>query len=228
VPKPTAYARDWRTPTSFGHWGASAADRARLAWALARRIDPDPYWIQLIDPAGPHDAVEMPVVSQIPSDHVFLLDPARLAPQPELGNITSWVFREDLEADARLRTLVDFVRLPAVPRELVAGHGVDSPTRALVIAESALAADLYSAEPHGIRPFVEAINQFSTTIIFAAGPSDPRYKQDIDYVFRLDARGGRSPVTVECERGPSPAADGLFSVGYRRELNGLIGELGGS
>lgn len=227
-PKPRIYALDWKTPTSFGAWGASEEDRARLMWAMAQKVDPNPYWIYLVDPAGTRSIAQLPVVSRVPSNHLFVVDASVLAPQTEFANITSWLAREDIDEDRRLQTLADFVRLPALPRDLVKEQGTDTPTKALVIAESHRAAHLYPAEPVGIRPFIEAMNEYSTTVLFASGPFEAANARHVDYVFHLDHAAGRSTVSAECEQGAPQGAAGLFHTGYRRELDALIREIEGS
>jgi len=225
------FARDWKVPTSFGFWGAPAVDRCRLAWTVARRIDPDFYWLQVEDPLEPRGADEHSIVTQIASDHLFVINPEELSPHPELGTIASWIVREDIEADARLRTFADFMRLPNLARDLLEGRTPYNSTKALVIANSNRAADLYSAEEHGIRPFIDAINECATTIIFTTTkPSEPRNARYVDYLFHLegDEPGGRSVVTVECRQGAPPGAQGLFTVGCRRDLSALIDEIGRS
>ncbi len=226
--KPRTYARDWRVPTSFGFWGASAGDRCRLALTVARRVDPEFFWLQVEDPLEPRDAVEHSIVSHIASDHFFVINPEELAPHPELGTMASWIVREDIDADARLRTFADFMRLPNLARDLLDGRSSYSPTKAIAIANSNRAADLYSTEEHGIRPFVEAINECAATIIFTTTkPSEPRNARYVDYLFHLedDNAEGRSVVSVECRQGAPPGTQGLFMTRYRRDLSALIDEI---
>jgi hypothetical protein len=224
--KPRAYALDWRTPTSFGVFGGSAADRARLAWAFARRVDQSPYWIQLVEARHGPETPPVLAAGWVPAHHLVVLAPSDLAPRPELGSIADWLAREDIEADRRVRTVLDFVRLPNLLREIAEDHGGDAATKALVIADSHRAAPFYVDEPQGIRPFVEALNEYSTTIVFAAGESETRYAADVDYVFRLDRDTSGPPVTAECVGGAPRGPEGLFHVGERRELLTLLKELG--
>ncbi len=164
-------------------------------------------------------------MNRVPSDHLFVVNASVLAPQTEFANITSWLAREDVDADRRLQNLADFVRLPTLPRDLVKEQGTDTPTKALVFAESQRAAHLYPAEPLGIRPVIDAMNDYSTTVVFASGPLEPANARHVHYVFHLDNSGGHSTVSAECEQGAPPGTAGLFHTGYRRELNALIEEI---
>ena len=164
--KPRSYFRDWKAPASFAIWGATAADRSRLAWAIGRRIDPDLFWLQVEAPHGTHDPAEYAVIDRVPPDHRFFLNPSDLTPDTDLGNMASWFVRDDIAPDDRIRTLADFMRLPILARNLLEGRSTYDATKVLVVSNSDRAAKLYTAKVGGIRPFVEAINSKAATIIF--------------------------------------------------------------
>ena len=226
--KPRTYTHDWSAPTSFGVWGGSAEHRARLALALARRIDPGLYWIQAEEGAQSREAAELSVVTTVPTDHVFFLHPSELAPQTELGNMASWFVRSDLDPGTRLRAIGDFLRLPTLVRSLLEGRSAYVPTKALVAANADLARPFYPSEEGGIRPFIEALNEYGTTVILTLGKPPSPNVRDLDYLLKLDQHdeGGRTVVDVECRQGGSPEVPGLFTRGRRWGLANLLEELG--
>jgi hypothetical protein len=203
-------------------------DRCRLAWALAHRIDPDFYWLQVDDPHGARQPAEESTVSRIPPDRLFVLNPADLAPHPELGSMTSWVVREDVEADTRLRALGDFMGLPNLARRLLEGRSEFSGTRVLVYANSDRATAYYGDVGVSIRPFIEAMNRYASTPIFTVvRPTRPKGADYVDYLFHLEVedRGGRTTTNVECLSGAPVGVPGLFTVGRTQELSALIAEI---
>ncbi|HLM91128.1 MAG TPA: hypothetical protein VK424_03650 [Thermoplasmata archaeon] len=226
--KPRSYSQDWKAPASFAIWGATAADRSRLAWAIAHRIDPDLYWLQVENPQAAHDPAEYAVIDRVPPDHCFFLDPSDLTPDTDLGNMASWFVRDDIAPDDRIRTLADFMRLPILGRHLLEGRSSFDSTKAVVTANSDRAAKLYTAKVGGVRPFVEAINSKAATIIFTISTAPQRQNAPaVDYLFRLEDQdpGGISVVKAECVQGAPRGVPGLFSAGYRRPLSVLIEEI---
>jgi hypothetical protein len=220
-----SYSSDWTRPTSFAIWGASAGDRARLAWSIAHRIDSNPFWFQLETPAGIHDPNERAVQERFPVNHFFVVDPAELAPQTDLGNMASYFVREGKTAEDRLRAITDFMRLPAVARQILEGRSPHSPTKVLAIANSDRAAAFYSSREGGIVPLIDAINECAATIIFIiSSVPQPQNALVVDYLLRLndDDPGGISVVRAECLQGAPPGVPGLFTSGDRLPLNAMI------
>jgi hypothetical protein len=224
------YARDWAKPTSFGVWGGSPGNRAQLAWAIAHRIDPDPYWLQIELASEPHDPDEYAIVNQVPSHHLFPLDPEEFAPEPEHRNVATWFLRTDMPAGDRLNHLADFTRLPLLAQHLLGGRSSYSPTKALVIANANRAEALYPREEGGLRPFFEAINEYATTVIITATNVPGPNVRDLDYVFHLTEvdRSGRREVRATCEYGAPKNEPGLFTIEERRDLDVLLDEIRGA
>lgn len=224
------YARNWSTPTSFGVWGGSPGNRAQLAWAIAHRIDPDPYWVQIELASEPRDPDEYAIVNQVPSPHLFPLHPEEFAPQAGPGNVATWFLRTDMPAGDRLNRLADFTRLPLLAQRLLEGRSSYSPTKALVIANANRAEALYPREEGGLRPFFEAINEYATTVIITASNVPGPNVRDLDYVFHLTDidRGGQKAVRATCEHGAPKNVPGLFAVEERRDLDVLLDEIRGA
>jgi len=203
-------------------------DRIRFARALAHRVDPEFYWLQVDDPLGKREAAEESMISRLPPDRLFVLNPSDLAPHPELGSIASWVVREDIEADARLRAITDFMGLPNLARRLLEDRSEYSPTKVLVFANSDRATSYYGDVGRSIRPFIEAMNHYAATPIFTVvRPSRPRGADDVDYVFHLgtEDRAGRPVARVECVEGAPPGVPGLFTIRSAWDLDTLVTEL---
>jgi hypothetical protein len=225
--KPRSYSDDWGVPTSFGVWGGSLETRNRLALAVARRIDRDFYWLQAVGDVESHDAPELSLSERVPSGHLFYIRPEQLAPETRSGKVADWFDREDVDAETRLHRIADFLRLPSLARNLVDGRSASSPIKALVIAEANLAELFFSLEEGGIRPFIEAFNQYATTLVITIGNRPNPNARDIDYLLyiRPGSEDEGSLAHVECRQGPAPGTPGLFSQGSARGLNALVEEL---
>ena len=225
--KPRIYSDDWKVPTSFGLWGGSRAAQTQLALAIARRVDPEFYWLQIVGDPGSHNTPEVSLSERVPSGHLFYLRPDQLAPRTPSGKVADLFVRSDLEADARLRQIGDFLRLPSLARNLLAGRSANSPTIALVIPESNLAEQILPLEEGGIRPFIEAINQYGVTLLTTLSNRPNPNARDIDYLLFLrpgsEVDGLQSDV--ECQQGPPSGSRGLFTQGKTWRLNALVAEL---
>jgi len=224
------YARNWSIPTSFGVWGGTPGARARLAWAIAHRIDTEPYWLQLEVASEPHDPEEYSVVNQIPSHHLFPLHPEEFAPQAQQSNVATWFLRTDMQPGDRLNRLADFTRLPLLAQRLLGDRSSYSPTKALVIANANRAEALYPREEGELRPFFEAINEYAATVIITVTNVPGPNVKDVDYVFHLTEveRGGQTAVRATCEQGAPKNVPGLFTVDERRDLEVLLDEIRGT
>lgn len=225
-----AFTPDWGTPTSFGVWGGSRGDRARLASVLAHRIDPDPFWLQVEDASVSPDVTEESVLGGLNADHVFRIGRSELAPETDLGNVAAWFLRKDAPGQDLVGHLADYIQLPRVARGFLEGRSRFSPPLALVIALSDRAEPRYSTREGGIRPFIEAFNECATTVIFTILSKPPPNGRDVDYVFRLSEEGPEDArvVQVRCEQGAPRDSPGLFSMGSRFDLHGLVDRIEGS
>jgi hypothetical protein len=224
------YTRNWSTPSSWGLWGGSPGERAKLAWTIAHRIDPNPYWLQIESASESRDSEEYSIVGQLAPENLFLLDPSELAPPAEQGNVATWFLRKDVAAGDRLNRLADFARLPLLAQRLLKGRSAYSPAKALVMAHSDRIQDMYPTEEGGIRPFIEAMNEFATTPIFTVtGPPVPNAR-DLDYVFQLTDidRGGQKLTRAICEIGAPINVVGLFTVRAERDFDVLLDEIRGA
>ncbi len=164
-------------------------------------------------------------MEQIPPDHLFFVNPAQLAPHPDFGPLASWFVREDIEADTRLHTLADFMRLPNLARDLLDDRSAVGTTKALVIGRGDRLAVFYQTEERGIRPFIDAINAYSATLIIAfPSPTPPKNARDVDYLFHVEGGndGGRSARMIECELGAPRGSPGLFTAGDRRSVGAVL------
>jgi hypothetical protein len=225
--KPRNYSDDWRMPTSIGVWGGSRAYQTQLALAVARRVDPDFFWLQTVGDPGSRDAPDPSLAGRVPSGHLFYLRLDQLAPRTRSGKVADWFGRADIPADTRLREIGDSLRLPSLARTLIEGRSATSPTKALAIAESNLAEPFLPLEEGGIRPFIEALNHYGVTLITTISNRPNPNARDIDYVlFIRPGSGGDTQLPdVECRQGPPPGSRGLFSQGKSRGLNALVTEV---
>ena len=226
--KGPAYSADWEFPTSIGIWGGSGLDRARLAIALARKIDPDPFWMHVEASAESQDRSEQGVLTSIPADHLFVFNPPELAPETGAGNIATSFVREDAATGDRFQGLADFVRLPIFTQQLFEGRSAFSPTKVLVIANSDRLQPYYPKEEGGIRPFLEALNQMGVTGIYTDSSGLQPNARDLDYLLRLRAEDSATTraVSVTCEQGAPPGIPGLFPTGRTFAWDELIEVIG--
>jgi len=226
-PRSRTYSTNWLSPASFGVWGGSPGNRARLAWALASRIDPTPLWLQVELPSGEKDPEEHEVVNRVPVEGRYFVNPADLAPPAELGNAATWFLRDGVEAGVRLSTLADVVRLPLLAQRLLEGRSVYSSTKALVIANSDRLQPMYPTTEGGIRPFIEAFHEFAASVIFTITTPPMANARDVDYLLRLD--GGtsnpRGPVRVVVQFGAPSGVPGLFKAGTERPYLAMLDEI---
>jgi hypothetical protein len=225
--KPRRYSNDWQTPTSVGVWGGSRAARLRLSLAIARRIDREFFWLQVVGDAESHGAPEPSLTERVPAGHLFYVRPPPVAPQTRLQGVAEWFAREDVPADARLLRIGELLGLPSLARGLVAGGSAGGPTRALVIADANLAETFFPLEEGGIRPFLEACNQYRTTLMITLGNRPNPNSRDIDYLLyiRPGVEDRESDALIECRQGPAAGTPGLFAQGGSRALNALVEEL---
>lgn len=221
------YSASWSSPTSFGVWGGSSGARARLALALASRVDKEPFWLQVELSSGEKDPEEYAVVSRVPAGGLYYVNPADLAPPAELGNAATWFLRDGVDAEDRLSKLADVVRLPLLAQRVLEGRSVYSATKALVIANSDRLQPMYPTTEGGIRPFIEAFHEYATSVIFTITTPPMPNARDVDYVLRLEGGNpdSRSPIRVVTEHGPPPGTPGLFPEGSERSLEALLAEL---
>ncbi len=225
--KPRSYSDDWRVPTSIGVWGGTRAAQTQLALAVARRVDPEFYWLQIVGDPASHDAPEPSLAGRVPSGHLFYLRPDQLAPRTRSGRVADWFGRADIEAATRLHQIAESLRLPSLARIFLDGKSATSSTKALVIAESNLAEPFLPLEEGGIRPFIEAMNQYGVTLVTTLSNRPNPNARDIDYVLFIRPGSGvdASLADVECRQGPPPGAPGLFTQGKARGLNALAADL---
>jgi len=221
------YSTNWLAPASFGVWGGTAGDRARLARAIALRIDPTPLWLQVELPSGEKDPEEYAIVNRMPSETLYLVNPTDLAPPAELGNAATWFLRDGMDASDRLSKLADVVRLPLLAQRILEGRSVYSSTKALVIANSDRLQPMYPTGEGGIRPFIEAFHEFAATVIFTITTPPLANARDVDYVLRLEENAIDSPISmrVVTQLGAPPGVPGLFNTGSTRPLLTLLDEL---
>ena len=218
------YSDDWTVPTSIAIWGGTSPDRARLALALGRRIDPELLWLHVSGAAESSPESDGIATTAVRAGHLFLLDPSDLKPETGAGNLATWFARGDAAPGGMVLDLADFVRLPEFTRRLLEGRSAFSPTKVLVIANSNLLQPYYPKEEGGVRPFLEALNRIGVTGIYTDSSGLEPNSLDMNYLLRLQGeRPGDSPgARVKCEQGAPPGTPGLFSVGEAHALTDLL------
>lgn len=225
--KPRTYSPEWKAPTSLGVWGGSRATRARLALAIAQRIDPGFYWLQAVGDVEPREVPEASLAGRVGAGHLFYLRPTQLSPQTRSGPVADWFVRDDVAPDARVQRIGELLRLPSLARTLLQGRTASSPTRALVIADANLAEPFLSLEEGGVRPFFEAFHQLATSLVVTISNRPRPNARDFDYLFyiRPGSEDVGSLAEVECQQGPPAGTPGLFHPGSVGRLNALVEEL---
>jgi len=220
-------AEFWKVPTSFAIWGGLTGDRAQLALAIARRIDPEPFWLQVEGPGTLRDRREAALIAGLPRDHLFILDPTQHAAQGDTAATRTRLATNLASADDHIRVLSDFLRLPAVYQRLMAGRQPLDPVKAVVAANVDRPRPLWPSSAGSLRPYIEAINEFAYTVIFTLWSRPDENGRDLDYVFRLeDGAETRSRVQVTCESGSRFGTPGLFSIGEQHDLLDFVLEIG--
>jgi len=221
------FSDDWRVPTSIGLWGGSPPTRARLAMAIARRINPDFYWLQI--QGAPGSGTDGPSVAagRVSSGHLFYLRPSQVSRQTPAGPVADWFVRSDVESETRLNLIGDFLKLPTLARNLIGGNASGGLTNVLVIADANLAESVLSLEEGGIRPFIDALNQHAVTMITTLGNRPNPNAKDIDYLLyvRPEPTVEESGAPVECRQGSPPGVPGLFTLGTVQGINEIIEEM---
>ena len=222
-----AYSESWAAPTSFLIWGGGPGDRARLASALAYRIDTEPVWFQVEDSSTIRDPGEAEVVNRIPSESVNAVPPPKFVPGREPRNLGHWLLEDDVSETEGVQQLADFLRLPPFIQRGLEGRTADTPVKAVVVANLDRARPLWPAFAGGIRPFIKAVNGFAITLILAIGSAPDPNAADIDYLFQLegDARRGPGETTVSCRQGAPHGVAALFSAGTAYRLTDLVEKL---
>jgi hypothetical protein len=191
-------------------------------------VDPEPFWMHVESESEKEDRPELGILSSIPSDHLFVFNPAELTPETGAGNIATSFVRDNAPTGDRFQGLADFVRLPIFTQQLFEGRSAFSPTKVLVITNSDRLQPYYPKEEGGIRPFLEALNQMGVTGIYTDSSGLQPNAKDLDYLLRLRAEDSAAPaaMSVTCEQGAPPGIPGLFPTGRTYAWDELIGALG--
>ena len=170
-------------------YGRSRAVVNRLLYAMARAIDPEPFWVDLApgalgrgDDAGP---VEL---GWVPHERLFLTwDLAQARPQSAVGNaaLLSMVRADDPSGSAA--RLADFVRLAPIAQEVISRVDVGVPRHALAVANSDRVRGDYSNTIDDVRPIVTQLLQAPLCPLFGSRGVPGPGRMAFRYVFEVRA-----------------------------------------
>jgi len=218
------YSDAWTHPTSIGIWSGSPADRARLASAIAYRIDPDPFWIQIEDATKVREREESEVLARFTPNHLFVRDPSELRLRSLVEGSGTLLQREDASTEEWLRRVGKILELPALVQRILESASESFPVRALVVSHTERLGENWPTSVGGIRPFIEAANHSRVSMVFTRGAAPEPNVVDVDYVLAMEGTGSDGPAAtrVTCEQGAEHGSPGLFERGSTDALKTLI------
>ncbi|MFZ0830487.1 MAG: hypothetical protein WCB18_03440 [Thermoplasmata archaeon] len=174
---------------SFGTFlhGLSRTVLLRVAYALARANDSQPYWVDVRDPNDYLDPPGPVELGWIPDDHLFVVSRSEAKPQDAVSNLALWTVVRSDEPRSVIGGLTDFLRLPPPIQEVLSRYGRESYRPVFVVANTDRVREYYPRNEVGVRAIVEAMVNGGVTPIFASlGPPGPG-RFAFDLVFQVEA-----------------------------------------
>jgi hypothetical protein len=176
----------------------------QVAYALARLMDPSPYWVDI--QATPHDDdPEDPVgMGWIPRDHLFTVVETDSRPLNAEANMALWTFVRSDEPPSTVAEFTDFLRLPRTVQHGISGSRSDVGRPVFVIANADRARPYYPSTAGEVRPYIDSMLHAGIVPIFVAVGPPGAGRWAFDFVFEVrthqvpDWRRG----SLVCERAP--------------------------
>jgi len=220
-----AYSGGWEDPASVVIAGGTPAERARLALAIARRVDPKFVWaaVELPDPVqGPG---EQAVLQEIPVDQRIAIDPSSAAPLAGSGSVAGPIAPG--AEDAGLDELSMQGELPGYVRRLIEGRSRDSPIRAFVLTNPDWPNPVWPVNAGSPRRWLDLLRESAVTVVITLARRPEAGPSEADYVLEITSAGPDSAdgSIVRVARGAPPSGPGLFHHGNERSLGQIVRQL---
>lgn len=201
-------------------YGPSRTVLLRVAYALARANDAQPYWVDVRDPNDYLDPPGPVELGWIPDDHLFVVSRSEAKPQDAVSNLALWTVVRSDEPRSVIGGLTDFLRLPPQLQDAVSQYGRESYRPVFVVANTDRVREYYPRNVEGVRGVVEAMIHGGVVPIFASqGPPGPgRFAFDLVFEVQAPDLTHWKEGYLVCER----AFDGApFHAGDRIRMDSL-------
>ena len=210
-------------------YGTSRTAILRVAYAIARANDDDPYWVDVRDPNDYLDPPGPVELGWVPDDHLFVVSRSEAKPQDAVSNLALWTVVRSDEPKSVIGGLTDFLRLPPPIQDLLSEYGREHQGPAFVVANTDRVREHYPRNVAGVRGVVDAMLRGGVVPIFACiGPPGPG-RFAFDLVFELQApdlahwRSGVLRCERASDRGPFRAGQEIPLTSDRRLVAALEG-----
>lgn len=174
--------------------------------SLAREIDPEAVWIELVDRASTGIAVDAadPTVAAT-FDRRFELEPVELLPEPGLANLARWVAGRPDGPSAWVDEAQDLAWLPGPLRALVSESRVSGEANSVVLARAERLVFRLSLGVEDAQRLLEVLARRGISLFAGVLVRPfPQFAQCFDYVVRVRRGEGGSLAarSIFIERGP--------------------------
>jgi hypothetical protein len=176
----------------------------RVAYALARLNDPNPYWVDIRPPTRLGDPDDPVGLGWIPDDHLFVVEQDEARPLDAEANMALWTVLRSDEPKSAITAFTDFLRLPRQVQRAVGSSRSDVGRPVFVFANADRVRAHYSTTSAGVRPYVDSMLRAGIVPIFASAgqPGPGRWAFDFVFEVRTPQLSDWSGGTLACERAP--------------------------
>ena len=199
-----------------------------MALALARNLDPDPYWVEIRDSRPDGDGEGPAGLGRISEDHLYIVQSGNARPQDAEANMTLWTVVRSDEPASVIAPFIDFLRLPQPVQEAVSRSKAPDGRPVFVIANTDRVRPYYPTTAASVRPIVDSLLRAGVVPIFASLGPPGAGRWAFDFVFEVRAPPGEDPRrgTLVCERAPPGSAVPTGQVIPFDSVPGLLHALG--
>lgn len=182
-------------------YGASRPVVGRCGWALARAVNPAPFWFDIRAPGRPADPGTPTELGWVDPARLAVIESSEARPQRPPGpRALSSVVRTD-ESGAELTDLTEFLRLPARLQELVSASPRPVERPVLVVANSDRVRPFYPRDAGGVRRILDVLVHQGFSAIFTATPPPGPGRMAFDLVLEIQ-EPGTPRARLSCEKAP--------------------------